>query len=318
MKEFIFTVDKVRDQLRSMRTEGMKRGDYPGFSGLFDKYSLKRGSTTYIYAGAHQGKSQFAFEIMMNLAQYSGWKWAVYSPETGSPADLFAELCWVYLRKPYILNDKITASEDEAERALNFIMDHFYIIDCGLKDMSIEGFYTSVEEIEKSGIKIDGCAIDPFTEIKTDISSGVRDDIAIGQVLTRVRKHSSERDYHTIVTVHTKHQQTKYKNGIPYVDIPTMNDIAGGMQWSRKGMMIVNVWRCPYGLEDEHGIPYEPNQVKISIVKAKPKIVGNLGYIYMYYDRVRNRYYEMKDGERYYAAKQYEERPEPKQGILNI
>jgi hypothetical protein len=43
-----------------------------------------------------------------------------------------------------------------------------------------------------------------------------------------------------------------------------------------------------------------------------------LGYIYMYYDRVRNRYYEMKDGERYYAAKQYEERPEPKQGILNI
>jgi hypothetical protein len=26
----------------------------------------------------------------------------------------------------------------------------------------------------------------------------------------------------------------------------------------------------------------------------------------------------MKDGERYYAAKQYEERPEPKQGSLNI
>ena len=86
-----------------------------------------------------------------------------------------------------------------------------------------------------------------------------------------------QQNYHTIVTVHTKHQQAKYKNGVPYVDKPTMNDIAGGMQWSRKGMMVVNVWRCPYGLEDGNGVPYEPNQVEITVVKAKPKIVGKLG-----------------------------------------
>jgi hypothetical protein len=97
-----------------------------------------------------------------------------------------------------------------------------------------------------------------------------------------------------------------------------MNDIAGGMQWSRKGMMIVNVWRCPYGLEDENGIPYEPNQVKISIVKAKPKIVGNLGYVYMYYDRITNRYYEMREGQKYYSSEQDNERPEPKQQTLDV
>jgi twinkle protein len=318
MEEFIYTADKLKDQLMHMRSHGMKRGEYPGFAGLFDKYSFKRGSTTYVYAGAHQGKSQFVFEIMMNLAQFSGWKWAVYSPETGSPADLFAELCWVYLRKPFILNDRITASDAEAERAIEFVSSHFYIIDYGLRDMTIEGFYTAVESIEKTGVKIDGCVLDPFTEIKTDVSSGVRDDIAIGQILTRIRKHSSERDYHTIVTVHTKHQQTKYKNGVGYVDIPSMNDIAGGMQWSRKGMMIVNVWRCPYGLEDENGIPYEPNQVKISIVKAKPKIVGNLGYVYMYYDRITNRYYEMREGQKYYSAEQDNERPEPRQQTLDV
>lgn len=305
MREFIFDADKLKDQLFELRTDGMKKGDWVGFHSLFDKYSVKRGSTTYIYAGAHQGKSQFAFEIMMNLAEYSDWKWAVYSPETGSPVEVFAELAWVYLRKPFLINDMVTASDEEAQRAIDFVSKHFYIIDSGLQDLTIEGFYTAVADIEERyDIKIDGCSLDPFTEIKTEVSSGVRDDIAIGTILTRIRKHSAERDYHTIVTVHTKHQQVKYKDGIPYVDVPTMNDIAGGMQWSRKGMMVVNIWRCPFGLTDSQGVPYEPNQVKVTIVKAKPKAVGKLGSVYLYYDRVMNRYYDINqwDGSRVYAA----------------
>lgn len=293
MQKLIYTAEELRDSLTTLRQEGIKKGAWTGFSSLFDKYSVKRGSTTYIYAGAHQGKSQFGFEVMMNLAEYSGWKWAVYSPETGSPTEVFAELLWVYLRKPFLVNDMVTATDEETEMAIDFINKHFYIIDSGLSDLTIEGFYTSVEQIEqRDGIKIDGCLVDPFTEIKTDISAGVRDDIAIGQILTKVRKHSADRDYHTIVTVHTKHQAAKYKNGVPYVDVPTMNDIAGGMQWSRKGMMVVNVWRCPFGLEDENGIPYEPNQVKITVVKAKPKIVGKLGSVTLFFDKLTNRYYE--------------------------
>lgn len=306
MRNIIYKVEDVRDSLTTLRKEGVKKGAWTGFDSLFDKYSVKKGSTTYIYAGAHQGKSQFGFELMMNLAEYSGWKWAVYSPETGSPAEVFAELLWVYLRKPFLINDHLTATDEETENAINFINEHFYIIDSGLQDLSIEGFYTAVETIEEDNfITIDGCMVDPFTEIRTDVNSGVRDDIAIGQVLTKVRKHSAEKDFHTIVTVHTKHQQAKYKNGVPYVDKPTMNDIAGGMQWSRKGMMVVNVWRCPYGLEDTNGVPYEPNQVEITVVKAKPKIVGKLGTVTLYYDKMKNRYYELNSkGEKQFAYPQ--------------
>jgi hypothetical protein len=306
MRNIIYKAEDVRDSLSTLRNEGVKKGAWTGFDSLFDKYSVKKGSTTYIYAGAHQGKSQFGFELMMNLSEYSGWKWAVYTPETGSPTEVFAELLWVYLRKPFLINDHLTATDEETEKAISFINDHFYIIDSGLQDLSVEGFYTAVDQIEAENfITIDGCMIDPFTEIKTDVASGVRDDIAIGQVLTKIRKHSAEKDYHTIVTVHTKHQQAKYKNGVPYVDKPTMNDIAGGMQWSRKGMMVVNVWRCPYGLEDGNGVPYEPNQVEITIVKAKPKIVGKLGTVTLYYDKMKNRYYELNSrGEKQYAYPQ--------------
>lgn len=306
MRNIVYTAEELRSSLSNLRNEGIKKGAWTGFDSLYEKYSVKKGSTTYLYAGAHQGKSQFGFELMMNLAQFSGWKWAVYSPETGSPTEVFAELLWVYLRKPFLINNKITATDEESDKAIDFINQHFFIIDSGLQDLSVEGFYTAVDKIENTyDIKIDGCMIDPFTEIKTDISSGVRDDIAIGQLLTKIRKHSSENDFHTIVTVHTKHQQAKYKDGVPYVDVPTMNDIAGGMQWSRKGMMVINVWRCPYGLQDENGIPYEPNQVKITVVKAKPKIVGNLGSVTLYYDKLSNRYYEIdKNGKKQFAYPQ--------------
>lgn len=306
MRDMIYTANELRDSLGTLRREGVKKGAWTGFSSLFEKYSVKEGSTTYIYAGAHQGKSQFGFELMMNLAQYNGWKWAVYSPETGSPTEVFAELLWVYLRKPFLINTKITATDEETERAIEFINQHFFIIDSGLRDLSIEGFYTAVEQVEDDyDIRINGCFVDPFTEIKTDVSQGVRDDIAIGQILTKVRKHSADKNYHTIVTVHTKHQQAKYKNGVPYVDKPTMNDIAGGMQWSRKGMMVINVWRCPFGLEDANGVPYEPNQVEITVVKAKPKIVGKLGSVTLFYDKLSNRYYEIDDkGNKRFAYEQ--------------
>lgn len=305
MRNIVYTAEELRGSLSNLRNEGIKKGAWTGFDSLYEKYSVKKGSTTYLYAGAHQGKSQFGFELMMNLSQFSGWKWAVYSPETGSPTEVFAELLWVYLRKPFLINNKITATDEESDKAIEFINRHFFIIDSGLQDLSVEGFYTAVEEIQETyDVKIDGCMIDPFTEIKTDVSSGVRDDIAIGQVLTKIRKHSAENDFHTIVTVHTKHQQAKYKDGVPYVDVPTMNDIAGGMQWSRKGMMVINVWRCPFGLQDENGIPYEPNQVKITVVKAKPKIVGNLGSVTLYYDKLSNRYYEIdKNGKKQFAYK---------------
>ena len=109
-RNFIYRAEELKDSLTELRENGVSKGAWTGFSSLFDKYSMKLGSTTYIYAGAHQGKSQFAFEMMTNLSQYSGWKWAVYSPETGSPTEVFAELLWVYLRKPFLVNDKIMAT----------------------------------------------------------------------------------------------------------------------------------------------------------------------------------------------------------------
>jgi len=67
-------------------------------------------------------------------------------------------------------------------------------------------------------------------------------------------------------------------------------------------MMMISVWRCPFGVNDPNGVPYAANQVEITITKAKPKIVGKLGTVTMFYDRLSNRYYEQNsDGTKQYA-----------------
>ena len=312
MRKNVYRLGDIKGDLMNLRHNGVKRGEWVGLPSLFDKYSMKRGSTTYIYAGAHAGKSQFTWEIIMNVAQYSDWKFAVYSPETGSPAEVFSELLWVYLRKPFLVNDHLTASDEEVERAVEFIEDHFFIIDSGLSSLSIEGFYTAVDEIEEmNGIKIDGCVIDPFTELATDVANGQREDIAIGNILTKCRKHSSEKNMHTIISVHTKYIASRVQDGVTYIPKPTYNDIAGGQMWSRKGMMMISVWRCPFGLADSNGVPYEQNQVEVTITKAKPKIVGKLGSVTLYYDRLSNRYYEKGlQGEKVFASENPDCEPE--------
>jgi len=294
VNNYIYKLEDIEDELVELRDEGSKRGAWAGFSSLHDYYSVKPSSYTIIFAGAHQGKSQFSFEVAMNLAEYSGWKFAVCSPETGSPKDVYAELCWVYARKPFLKNGKgVHCNEQEAMSAKAFVKKHFYVIDSGIDDFSVMDFYKQVSALERDlGEKINGCLIDPYTEFKSDVSEGVRDDIAIGKDLSTVRKMSSRHGWHTIVTVHTKSQANKFKGNQPYVPEAGFQDIAGGMMWSRKGFMVINIWRCPEFLEDEHGRMYDYNQVKISIRKGKPKAAGRVGHCYLWYDPIANRYYE--------------------------
>jgi len=317
MSKYVYTLDDIRDEMRELRKDGAKRGAWTGFDELFEYYSCKRGSYTIIFAGAHQGKSQFSFEVAMNLAQYSGWRFAVASPETGSPKDVFAELCWVYGRKPFLENDKgVHQTEEEAVAAMNFVREHFYVLDSGLEDFDVKKFYKEVRDLEYSlGQTIHGCLIDPYTEFKNSTLEGVRDDIAIGEDLTEIRKQSSRNNYHTIVTVHTKHQQNKYHKGTPYLPEANFGDIAGGQMWSRKGFMIINLWRCPDFLEDENGRLYDSNQVKVSIRKGKPKSAGKVGSLYMWYDPIKNRYYTKRpDGNGDYLPEPMYSKPDPNGG----
>ena len=76
-KQKIYRVDDVRDGIFQLRREGSQKGEWAGFRDLHEHYSIKEGSFTILFAAPAMGKSQFSIEVMMNMAEYKGWKWVV-------------------------------------------------------------------------------------------------------------------------------------------------------------------------------------------------------------------------------------------------
>lgn len=300
MLNFSQSMDDLKEELMQMRTEGLKKGAWTGFSALSELYSLKRGSTTYLVAAPHVGKSSFLNEIIDNLICFSHWKIVIFSPETGAAKDVYNELLWTHLKSPFIKNKKgINASDEEVRDAFRVLRNNVRVLDFGIKDVTVDMIYQQVTRLrEEEDFDADMIIIDPFTELKTDAAKGMREDLAIGDILTKIRRYSSKFDVHTLVAVHTKTLTTvsgKDINGnnILYYPAPTMFDIAGGNMWSRKGMFILTLWRPPQGLPyGDEGQFYYGDETIVKIVKAKPKAAGAVGECCLKYDKIANRYFE--------------------------
>jgi twinkle protein len=302
--DFIHRIASCASSLEDLRENGLKRGEHVGFEGLYKKYSVKLGSMTFIIAPPAVGKTAMLYEMLINLAEFSDYKVAIFSPEGGSPTDLYAEMLWAVLRKPFLkheIPDVANASESEVKDAMAFLKKHFYIIDSGLRDLTAESFFRAVEDIElEDNIKINAIVIDPVVELNYN-NEGLRDDIALGSFLTKVRKFSSDKNIHTFIAIHTKAMtmlSKKKEDGTTmlYYPQPTFFDTMGGMMWSRKGYMVMSLWRPPSELiNPDTNLNYEKNETIIEILKVKPKIMGTTGRVSLFYDRMSSRFYE-KDG----------------------
>lgn len=321
----IYDASDMHDELIGLREDGLRKGAWTGFNSLYDHYSMKLGSFSIIYAAPRQGKSEFIKELVLNTAEHEGWRWLICSPETGSPKEVFAEYASGYLRKPFMKTDGgYNASDLEAERAVNWLSEYIYILDGGLDDITVKDVYAEARRLEREkDIKINGIVIDPYTEMAEEDPSAPIHKTVSGDLNT-VRKNSSHNNYHTILSVHTRDiQMINHKaKGDPklyrYQPEPEITELSGGQMWSRKGFMMVSVWRTPWDIPitDEYGEPYERFQTKINIKKAKPKSAGKEGYVYLYYDFQSGRYYEKdSDGIKRFS---YGNPDEDKQRQLNL
>lgn len=304
-----FRLSSVATQVGDLYEKGITRGAYLGFDSLHEYYSFKPTATTYIYGSPFSGKSEFLFESLVNLSELYGMKHAIYSPESGNPAEIFAEIISKRVRKQFYQNLPNHMSETEYLREKDWVDEHFFVIEPGDKDITIEGFFESVNDIESHyGVKINTTTCDPFNELKHSFAKDEgRQDLYIENRLGLIRKDAFANTRHNIVLTHTADQDpVKLKDGAMYYPPASPRQLAGGQAWYRKAMNMICVWRPPAGMIDiSTGTPYEENETHIIIRKYKPKGVGRLGTVKLYYDNNKNRYYEkINGGDRRYAGVQ--------------
>jgi len=303
-----FTFDDKKEKLFSMRENGLKRGAWLGFSSLDEFYSLKRGSTSYILASPASGKTAWLYELVCNLIDYSQFNVVIWSPETGSAEDIMNELMWSHARLPFIRNKAgLYASDSDVRNSMRVLNKHIRILDFGRKEVNLSMIYNEVERLQEDDkFNVDLLIIDPYTEIAEDSGSlsGLREDEKLGRRLSAIARNSSAMDVHTMIAVHVNNLGTvmgEFEDGEqrPYVPPPLMTQVAGGQAWSRRGNMIVSIFRPPVGLlkskeigtdgvETKHY--FKKNDSVLTILKTKPKVVGKIGAVHFKFDPLSSRF----------------------------
>lgn len=298
-------LSQVTSELNRLREKGFERGYSVGWDWDLLPYTVKMGSTTYMASAPASGKTELINEIQINLSCLHGLNHAIFTPETGTPAEVYAELCYKFLGKPYVKGYN-EMNESEKMYAEAFIDEHFFIVDPGDKDMTIDDFFKVVDKIEiETGKRIHTTLADPWNELAEiyqpeDLG---REDKFLSRTLGDVRKNARAKNRHHFIVTHVRDQVGIHQNGVTYYPMPTARDFSGGQVWFRKGNSILIPWRPPYGLSDRENTPYEENELHLRIAKSKPKGTSRNMIVKMFLDTNAYQYYLINDfnGERIYA-----------------
>jgi hypothetical protein len=297
-------LEEVSSELFAIRNELNVKGKSVGWDWNMLPYTIKEGCTTYIGAAPASGKTELWFEFLINLSCLHNWNHVIFSPETGSSAEIFSELCYKYIGKPYAKNEN-SMSLSEQVRAENFVNEHFIVIDPIDEDLTLEKFYDMVDEIErKYEMNIHTTTIDPWNELTENyIHSDLgREDKYLSRILGLARKNARKTNRHNCIINHVRDQAPITKDGHTFYPMPTARDFAGGQVWFRKGLAVLIPWRPPTGLTDNNGNIFEETEVHLKIAKSKPKGVSKNGIYKLYLDVEKYQYYMIDNfGRKIYA-----------------
>ena len=299
-------LNNVKSELDTLREQGVQRGNEIGWDFKSLPFSVMLGKTTYIGATPASGKTELWFEFLINLSCKYEWNHIVFSPETGSAEEIYAELCHKFIGKSYLKNNGYEMDMRERVKAEMFISKHFVVVDPVDEDLTIEGFYELCDKIEvETNKKYQTTTIDPWNELTErfmpeDLG---REDKYLSRILKLVTKNARKTGRHNCIITHVRDQAPiTNRDGKTFFPMPTARDLAGGQTWFRKGYNMLMIWRPPYGLVDENGVMYEDNEVHVQVAKVKPKGTAIKGTYKLFLDTRRYQYYmEEVKGIRTYA-----------------
>jgi hypothetical protein len=321
MKQF-YKLEDCRSDIQSTYDKGIVRGYFLAWEELRSAISIMLGYPLVIYGPPYSGKTQLAFEIMIQLSELYGATWAVASPETGDAATVFTELVEMVAQKDITNNNNNQMSEAEKMAAEVWINDHFYVLELEVDDdenIDITTFYKTVDEIALStGKAIWGTLLDTFDDVDIDWGSGPR-DLQLQKTLKYVRKNAKKTGRCHIVVCHLAGQTMVTKTfgkgddrrEYEYYPPPYPQQIIHGNEWFRRMFTMLGVWRPPTFLRDFSKRQYEENSTMVLFGKRKPKNVFRKGDttkgIHLNWDAKRNRYYYVdSNGYPLYASSQQE------------
>lgn len=290
--EGLYDVSHFVDQVKDLYIKGLGKGLSTGLRSLDDLYTITGGQLSVVTGSPSSGKSEFVDQVMVNLASEHHWKFAVASFEN-PPKLHIAKLISKREGKPFFTGPTKRIDENQLDRALKWVKDHFFFIhDDHGSTSDLDSILARLKTaVRRHGVK--GCVIDPYNYITR--SSDISETQWISDMLTKVCAFAKAFDVHVWFVAHPQKLQRGQDGKLP---IPKGYDISGSAAWFAKadfGITVhrpapdmdhiteVHVWKCRFSWMGKQGsarLEYKP-----------------ASYSYAEVERPNQRYYVSQYGE---------------------
>ena len=279
-------------KLIQYRDNGALRGKYLGFPNIEEYYTMSLPGVTDWTGFPRSGKSQVVLEFLINTSIFYGWRHLLYMPDVGTEKELLADLVHKYTYKSFDKRFSNVISDDEILKANIWVQHHFIILykeEAKFKITPYQFWDYAVQLKKELNGNLHTAVIDSWKDLRHDISSFVRDDKYLEDVLSYRNWLSDHNNIHFHTIIHplrTKEDKDGNRSA------PTAYHIKGGTEWFNNGKNIITVHRPDLGAS---------NIVQLLFQKIKPRSIGKEGMTEMYFDPYKFRYYIQNGGNKMFA-----------------
>jgi len=223
------------------------------------------------------GKSEFIDQIMVNLAQSDGWRFAVASFENPPPLHI-AKLSEKYVGKPFFEGMPNRMSRVESVSAMKWVNDHFLFLEQrGGEAATIDSILDRARQaVMRLGIR--GLVIDPYNYISQSKSVD-NEHQGINEMLTRLVAFARANQIHIWFIAHPAKMPT---NPDGTTAVPKGMNISGSAAFFAKADLGITVHLSPEKASEIH------------VWKVRFKWIGATGATVLDYDTPTGRYSELK------------------------
>lgn len=289
----IVELDKnIQERIFDIQKYGQAPGLKVGFPSLDDIYSIAPKRTTIIYGRPTDGKSQFLIQILCALACNYGKKCMIYSPESGDPYEIYADIIHCLTGKGFHLNSlNYRISEKELYNVMPFVKDYFKVVELDDTTFDLDS-YLSVTEQALRDYNVFTTAVDNWNDLDHIPDAMISEYLK--RQLVKWNRHAKKHCYHGFLIAHARNVQLQKGDDFPKP--ARVDEIDGGYAWYAKAINMINVYRSYE--EYENGFR-QTNTAEIRTMKIKKRFEGKKGIAKLDFDLFQNCYYENR-GDRFY------------------
>lgn len=288
--EGFLDVSDVADELEEMFYNGLEPGITTGWTNLDEFYRVQKKQWTVVTGTPNTGKSLWLDNLMNNLAEFSDWKFVVFSAENQPVKLQIKSLCEIYTNKRF---SRFEMTNEEYCQALVFVQEHFRFANIEESEWTIDALLEKADAIRESGFDFDGLVIDPWNELEHRRPVAMSETEYISRALSRMRRYCRATDIHLWLIAHpTKLQKVNVKyastDAVEEITktvypVPTLYDISGSAHFYNKADMGIVLWRDSSDRE---------SPTKVITQKVRFRHCGRIGEASLWFDFVSTKFFE--------------------------